>query len=121
MSVVIAYRGELLDTIERQAQLREEKANEEPHDARNVKVAAALRHLHEEVGALPDDSPELVQLAALWYSTADEDIRKTLAERAIEVLSVYRFGAMEASETDEDPASFLRHLAQEFKAVLGTR
>lgn len=91
MSVAIAFRGELLDTIERQAQLREENANVEPQDARNVKVAAALRRLHEEVGALAEDSPDLVQLAALWYSTADEEVRKKLAGRVIEVL--HRFGA----------------------------
>ena len=118
MSVAIAFRGELLDTIERQAQLREENANVEPQDARNVKVAAALRRLHEEVGALAEDSPDLVQLAALWYSTADEEVRKELAGRLIEVL--HRFGATGAPETEEDdPESFLRHLAQEFEEVLG--
>jgi hypothetical protein len=68
-TVLRHVKDTLAQDFERQAEWRDQKAEEWPdHHARNARAAEGLRGLAEYVRTLPDDDPRLRRLGQVWTS-----------------------------------------------------
>ena len=98
-------KEELFEKVEQQAEWRDRKAEQHPHDARNARSAESLRRLAGNLAALPDDDPHWRVLASVW-SNADADTTLLLCEAQSETLRTYGF----YDEADGDAEVFLDDL-----------
>ncbi len=102
-------RDTLAQEFERQAEWRDQKAEEypDPDDARNARAAEGLRGLAEYVRNLPYDDPRLRRLAEVWSSPDPDDGAAHL------LLDKYGFGpGSHLGPPDHD--SFLTSYADEW-------
>jgi len=111
---ISAIREQLLIKIERQADLRRQKAEELPADQRNLESAAELDAVKSELEQLPTENFRLLRLARLWDSLAADP-------RAVEIEDEFFRGyGFHGDYTGGDHAGhFLEALTSELTHELG--
>lgn len=84
-------REELVGVITHCAVWRGERAQEQPHDARNAQCAAALERAASELQALPDDDPRLARIERL-VGRMDDEVAGSYMVEAGDIIARHGFG-----------------------------
>jgi hypothetical protein len=97
----------LLDALEYQAEWRDQKAIEYPHDERNKNSAEALRQLAEQLEKIPP-SDDVWRVYSLAWDRFDNSAAERVLEHERETLRTYGFGHSPSQVSAEGAVKFLR-------------
>jgi hypothetical protein len=101
-------RTRFLESIEYQAEWRDQKAIEYPDDKRNKQSAERLRQLAQQLGNIPPNDSLWVRYARLWARAGDSGTTEPV-ERDSEQLRAFGFyGTGPAEMGAKDAVEFLR-------------
>jgi hypothetical protein len=110
-------RQMFLESLEGQAQWRDQKAAEYPGDERNKNSAAALRQLAKHLEAIPATDPLWLMYSQMWDTgNGDDSMRACEYER--EDLRTFGFSNRPKEVSPEDAAMFLRDHVEALEEIL---